>query len=227
MDKEQNLKVKKIKKMIILLFIVFLILLTVIIIIYNNPTDRNLRYIYNTKKVGTIDIMPTNVEKLFVEYRGKLNARSIYKAMDVFTNKLVPKYFLEIRELKKEDISKYFKENYKIIEKELGIKEEEKFYSFCENLKKNLKGEDITLTSYTVYPENIKKFSTHTDYIIIVKYNNTQKIAFKLSIQHNFDKEKTPIYYEACIDEKILEYEYIPNDYQTPNEINPTGRVTK
>lgn len=227
MAKKQSLKAKKIKKIIILLFVFLLALLIGVVVVYNNPTDKKIRYIYNTEKVGTIDIMPTNVDKLFVNYKGKVPSRSVYKAMDVFVNQLVPKYVLATKNLSKDKISNYFKENHRNIEKELGITEEEKFVSFCDNLNKNLKNNELTLSSYTINPNSVKKFSARTEYVIIVKYNDNQKIAFKLSLQNKVKEEKTPIYYEACTDEIMLEYEYIPNEYETPEEIKPTGRVVE
>ncbi len=218
-------KIQNLKKVIVLLIVIAIILMILALVIYNNPTDRKLRYIYNTKKVGTINIMPTNVNKIFTDYKFNIEQRSIYKAMDVFVNEYVEKYYLAIKDLNKEQISNYFNKNKSVIEKELGIISEEIFSKFAENLKNNLNGESFELVSYTISPESVKKTSRKLNYVIIVKYSNNQKIGFELTILNSVNKNKTPISYEACTDEEILSYEYVPNDYETPDDIEPIGRV--
>lgn len=224
MPKKKN-KIQDLKKIITLLIIIVIILIILALIIYNNPTDRNLRYIYNTKKVGTINIMPTNIDKIFEDYNSKTDQRSIYKSMDLFVNEYVEKYYIATKDLSKEQINSYFNKNKNVIEKELGITSEEIFNEFAENLKNNLKGENLELVSYTVNPKTVKKISSKINYVIIVEYSNNQKIGFKLTIQNNIDKNKTPIFYQACTDEESLSYEYTPNDYETPDDVEPIGRV--
>lgn len=225
MIRKVNNNIKNIKKIIIILFIILICLIIFMMLIYNNPTNKNLRYIYNSKKEGNIAIMPTNVDKLFVKYKGNIEQRSLYKTMYWFADELVEKYYLATNELSEDDINAYFNNNFKIIEKELGITENEKFCEFCENLRNNLNGSDIEITSYTIYPDSIKILTSYTKCSMVLKYNNTQKIAFYLFIQNSLNKNKTPIYYEACTDESVLSYEYIDNDYETPDSIEPTGKV--
>lgn len=225
--KKSKKEIQNVKKAIFVLLVICIALLIVTLIIYNNPTNKNLRYIYNAKKQGNIEIMPTNIDQLFVKYQGNIEQRSLYKAMYLFVDELVEKYYLKTKDMNNEEIRGYFKNNSETIEKELGIVEEEVFYEFCEDLKNNLDGENLELVSYTINPNSIKKLSSQTKCSIIVKYNNNQKIAFNLLIQRYLDESKTPIYYEACIDENILSYEYIENDYETPDSIEPTGKVIK
>ena len=79
MSKSKEKNIKNIRKAIIILVIMLIILLIALIILYNNPTDKTLRYIYNTKEEGNIDIMTTNVDKLFEVYSGNVNQRSLYR----------------------------------------------------------------------------------------------------------------------------------------------------
>lgn len=215
----------KIKKMLILLMILFVLLLTIIIVIYNNSIDRKLRYIYNDKKDGNIEIMPTNVDKVLASYKGDISQRSLYKELDYFANEVIEKYYLKTRDLDDGNLESYYNENQQTINKELGITEANKFSEFCKNLKDNLNGDTLKLTSYTFYPDDVEVGKTYTKCSLIINYNNNQKIAFYLYIQNTIDKTKTPIYYESCLDENILSYEYIENDYETPDSIEPTGKV--
>lgn len=226
MNRNKN-NTKNIKKLIILLALICIILLVLILVIYNNPTDKTLRYIYNTKEVGIIDIMPTNVDKLFSRYEGNNDQRSLYKSMDLFVNEFIQNYYLETKNLSKDDLKKYFNENSKKIKVELGITEEENFNSFCNNLKNTLNSDDLKLISYTINPISVKKYSSHIAGVMIVKYGNNQKIAFYLTIRNKIDESKSPITYAECTDEEMIKYEYIENDYETPETITPTGRVIK
>ena len=65
MSKNTESQKKKIKKVIMLLLFVVIILVCIAVVIYNSPINKKLRYIYNERKEGNIDIMPTNVDKLF------------------------------------------------------------------------------------------------------------------------------------------------------------------
>lgn len=214
---------KKIKTLITLMSIVVILLIICLIIVYNNPVDRKLRYLYNNKKVASIDIMPTNVDQII--YDGKVEMATIYKAMDLFVNELVQKYYLNTKDLNEEQTNNYFMKNKSTIEKELGIVEEKTFNEFCKNLKQYLKGNEIKLVSYTIVPGTSKRMSSHLNYAILVNYNDNQKIGFRLKVDKKLNKNKSPISYQACTDEDVLEYEYISNDYQTPENIAPTGRV--
>lgn len=225
MSKSKEKNIKNIRKAIIILVIMLIILLIALIILYNNPTDKTLRYIYNTKEEGNIDIMPTNVDKLFEVYSGNVNQRSLYKAMYCFATEYVEKYYLDTKNLSNDGIEEYFDSNSKSIEKELGISDKDKFNSFCENLKNNLSGDNLNLVSYTINPNYIKRTTSSTECSIVIKYDNNSKIAFYLSIQNELNENKTPIYYEACTDEEILSYEYTNNNYVTPDAVQSPGKV--
>lgn len=225
MIRKENNTSERIKKLVILMVIILGLLLIAVLAINNNPTNKNLRFIYNDNKDTNISVMPTNVDKLFVNYKGNVSQKSIYKSMDIFTTKLVEKYYSETNQLSIEEIEKYYNKNSTMIEKELGITDYNKFFNFCDNLKSNLKESNLNLISYTINPNTIKKINNQTIAVIIVNYENNDPIAFTLRIQNAVDKGKTPIYFEECIDEKIKSYEYKPNEYETPDLIEPTGRV--
>ena len=227
MSKNTESQKKKIKKVIMLLLFVVIILVCIAVVIYNSPINKKLRYIYNERKEGNIDIMPTNVDKLFEVYRGDVNQRSLYKAMDCFVNELIKKYYLATQNLNNDELDKYFNKNSTVIEKELGITDVDKFNAFCENLKKNLDEEFLNVVSYTINPNSVKSFNKYTRCSIIVNYENGKKIAFNLYIQNKTDKSKMPIYYEACVDENIISYNYINTDYETPKSAESTGKVAK
>lgn len=222
------MKKKRIILMIIILMFVILIYLLVNINSLNNknPKEKDLKYIYNTKVEGNINIMPTNVDKIFVKYKGNIDQRSIYKALDLFVNEFVEKYYNETKIFNDEnEINNYFNENKIIIEKELGINNEKDFNSFCGNLKENLNSDTLELLSYTMNPETIKNEDGCLNCVMLINYNNNQKVGFQISIKNTMDKEKTPIEYKACEDKEKLQYEYEKNDYETPKSIVPTGRV--
>lgn len=213
---------KKIKKYIILLFILLILLLAILIVIYNNPVDKKLRYIYNEKKTGDISVMPNNVVDLFTKYQGRINQRSIYKALYSFVDETLEKYYLQIKSLNNEEVKKYYNQNTKNIVKELGITEESEFIKFCETIK-NLQGTELSLQEYTINPTSLKNKKGYTECVLLIKYENNEPIGVYLNITNDKDINKTPINYKGGVEEKYLEYEYVPNDYtqviQSPGKV--------
>jgi len=215
---------KKIKKYIIILFILLMLLIISFIVLYNNPVDKNLRYIYNEKKAGDIAIMPNNASDLFIKYQGRINQRSIYKALYSFVNETLEKYYLETKSLNSEEIKKYYKNNTKNILKELGIEEESEFIKFWETVK-DLQGTELSLQEYTINPASLKNKKGYTECVILVKYENNKQIGIYLNIQNNKDVNKTPINYKGGVEVEYLEYEYVPNDYT--QIVQSPGKVVK
>lgn len=216
---------KNVLKLIFALLIILGLLLIIVLIINNNPVNKKLKFIYNDEKDANISIMPTNVDKLFVNYKGNINQKAIYKTMNLFTTELVEEYFLATNSLSNEELESYYNNNSVEIEKLLGITEKSKFIKFCNYLKENLKTNNLELLSYTINPKSVKRFNNQTNAVIIVNYESNNPIAFTIKIQNKEDKSKTPIYFEECVDENMKSYEYIPNDYETPDTIEPTGKV--
>lgn len=208
----QNTQTMKIKKIIIKLFIIMILLSSALIIILNNPIDKELRYIYSEKNNGDIKIMPTNVVSLFSEYRGKISQRSIYKSIYSFVTKTVEKYYIETKNLDDEMIKEYYSKNSKSIEKEIGISEESEFIKLAENLK-NLKVEELKLEEYTIHPNTVKNKNGYIECVLLVKYEKNEQIGFYLNVQNKINESKTPIVYKACVEEDILEYQYIKPEY--------------
>lgn len=215
---------KKVKKYIIMLFMLLILLLAILIVIYNNPVDKNLRYIYNEKKAGNISVMPNNVTDLFTKYQGRINQRSIYKGLYIFVNEILEKYYLETKSLSNEDVKKYYNQNIKNIGKEIGITQEDEFIKFYETIK-NLHGTELSLEEYTINPTTIKNKKGYTECVLLIKYQNNEQIGIYLNILNNKDINKTPINYKGGVEEKDLEYEYIPNDYT--QVVQSPGKVVK
>lgn len=215
---------KKVKKYIIMLFILLILLVAVLIVIYNNPIDRNLRYIYNTKKEGNISIMPNNAVDLFTKYQGRIEQRSIYKALYNFASETLEKYYLETKNLDNEQVKKYYNKNAKNIIKELGITEEAEFVKFWQTIK-NLQGTELSLEEYTVNPKSLKNKSGYTECVLLLTYKNNDKIGIYINIVNDKDINKTPINYKGGVEDEYLEYEYVANDYT--QVIQSPGKVVK
>lgn len=221
--KEHN----KILKIIILLFLVAVVIFSVILfILLRNSVDGKLNDIYNEDIIGEIEIMPLNVEILFTEYNGFTNQRSIYKSMNYFVTETIPKYYLEIKNLNQEEIKQYYNRNTQNIEKEIGITDENNFVKFAENIQK-LTGEELSLSKYVINPNSVSRYSTYTGGVILVTYENNEKIGFYMEILNDADQTKTPIIYKAETNEELLQYEYVESGYISPidEKIKPSGKV--
>ncbi len=224
MNKEGKRKLFKLtRNCLIIFFILLSILVTIYIVYINLPINRYLNYIYNENKENDIGKMPMDVSKLFVEYKGTVPQITIYKTMYSFVDKIIEKYYLETNNLNEEQLNEYYSKNRKNIEKEIGISELNQFIKFLEPIKK-LTGTELKLNNYTINSNTITRYATYTKFVLLVKYENNETIGFYLEILNSVDKEKTPINFRGEVEEKYLDYEYKPNDYQTP-DVPLNGKV--
>lgn len=225
-------KSKILKLMIVLLSIILIVILAVFILFFNNSTNKNLRYIYDTEVEGQIEKMPLNVVYAISEYKGSVNQRSIYKALYMLVDEMIPKYKNLLSEINEVGISNYFNKNKIEIAKELGITEENDFISFIGTIKE-LNGETLTLEEYTFHPEGTSKKTGYLQTILLIKYAGNEKIGLYVKLSNEVNEYSYPISVSGGIDKKYLDYEYGSEFVKTDengNEIKegtytPTGRV--
>lgn len=196
---------KKIKKMIIFLAVILCILIGIILII--NFINRDLNYIYNENVEGDIEVTPLNVSYFFSQYKGDVEQRTLYKALDLYINEKIEKYYNEIDKINQSGIENYYNKNSKNIFKELGIEDFTQFTSFIDEIKK-LKGSSFELDKYTFYPEGIKKHNEYTEGIILVEYKGNEKIAFHIRVLNSNNQKRTPITLIGGVEQDYYEYEY-------------------
>lgn len=208
----QSNKSKIIRGFIIALFIVLIVFIIIYITIINLPINRRLRLIYNENKEGNIEIMPTNVTELFMNYEGNINQRSIYKAMYLFADEIVKSYYDKLKNLDDIQVNEYFSKNYNDIKRELRISNENDFLQFSKMIKR-LKNENINLQSYTINPETISTEQDGIKFVLIINYENNSKIGFWLKIYNSSSDNEFPIKFDGNVEEKLLEYEYIKPEY--------------
>lgn len=224
---------KTVKSIIIFLMIILVILLVIFGMFYFNPSNRKLRYIYNTKIEGNIDMMPLNVSYAISDYKGGINQRSIYKALYMLVDEIIPKYHNLVGEINTIGASEYFKNNKTTISKELGITEEKDFISFIDEIK-DLQGNDLVLEEYTFHPEGVSKKQKYLENILLIKYENNNKIALYIKIPKKENKEIFAIICSGGVNQKYLEYEYgsefvddESNELKKPENFVSSGRVIK
>ena len=173
---------KTVKSIIIFLTIILLILLIILGMFYFNPTNKKLRYIYDTKKEGTIEMMPLNVAYALSDYKGKIPQRSIYKALYMLVSETIPNYYGLLGEINAVGPSEYFKNNKLTISKELGITEESDFISFINEISK-LNGNNLVLKEYTFHPDAVSRKQKYLQNILLISYENNDS---KRGKQANF-----------------------------------------
>lgn len=214
----------KIRKLIILLAIVVVVIIIAVLILLTNSTENRLRYIYNEKNEGNIELMPLNVSPLFVEYTGRVNQRSIYKAMYLLVDDVIQEYYKDFKGNFNEDyLSKYYDKNTEKVRKDLGIIEKDEFIKFATCLK-DLQSDKLKLEEYIIVPDSITKTAKGVKFVLIIKYEGNSKIALNLEILNNEQTTKTPINCFGGVEEKYLDYEYEKN---TTNEVEIEGRPGK
>ena len=101
-------KSKIIRNYIIALFVLLILFVIGYLIVINLPVNKRLRLIYNENKEGNIEIMPTNVTELFMDYEGSINQRSIYKAMYLFADEIVKSYDDKLKDYDDAQVKEYF-----------------------------------------------------------------------------------------------------------------------
>ena len=107
-------------------------------IVINLPVNKRLRLIYNENKEGNIEIMPTNVTELFMDYEGSINQRSIYKAMYLFADEIVKSYYDKLKDYDDAQVKEYFSKNYNDIQRELSSSDNEFPIKFDGNVEEEL-----------------------------------------------------------------------------------------
>ena len=128
-------KSKIIRNFIIALFVLLILFVIGYLIVINLPVNKRLRLIYNENKEGNIEIMPTNVTELFMDYEGSINQRSIYKAMYLFADEIVKSYYDKLKDYDDAQVKEYFSKNYNDIQRELRISDENEFISLTDIAK--------------------------------------------------------------------------------------------
>ncbi len=221
-----KINMKLLRKIILILAVIILIGIGMMLMLLNDPVENRINYIYNDKE-GTIPQMPLNVSPLFMEYSGRLEERTIYKAMSVFVNDIVQDYYLKFKgDFAQERIEKYFDSNKKDIEKELGIDDKKVFVEFISTLK-NLKGDTLKLKQYIIIPESITQITRATKLVLAVDYEENDRVLFELNILNSSADDRTPINYKATT-EDYMTYELpgstISNDIEP---ISTPGKVMK
>lgn len=209
----ENLKIdaNKVRKLIVLLGLVILVIISVILVLLMNPTDNRLKYIYDESQEGNIEIMPLNVSPLFVEYTGRVNQRSIYKAMYLLVNNVVQEYYNEFKGNFNDDtIGKYFDRNTEKIRQDLGITDKAEFIKVI-NVFKNLNGDKLELEEYIIVPDSFDRTTKGLEFVLLIKYKDNSRIALTLEVLNAKQSTKTPINCSADVDGKYLDYEYEKN----------------
>ena len=187
--------------------IILIFLLILLIVFYNKPDEKNLRYIYNENVEGTIDMMPLNVSYALSDYKGNVDQRSIYKALYMLVKDIIPDYYNKLSSIQSEGIEKYFSKNKNNIKKELGITEVSDFKSFIETIK-NLQGNTLVLKEYTFHPDAVKKTSEYLENILLIKYENNEKIGIYVKIYNEKDEKGFAIECSGGVSDSYLDYEY-------------------
>lgn len=220
-------KTKVLKLIIVCLAIILVALIAIFTLLFNNSTNKNLRYIYNTDIEGQIEKMPLNVMYSISEYKGSINQRSIYKALYILVDETIPKYHSLMSEINEKGVSEYFNANKITIAKELGITEENDFITFIGAIK-DLKGEELTLEEYTFHPEGTAKKSGKLQTILLIKYANNEKIGLYTGIYNKQNENAYPVCVAGGVDKKYLDYEYGSEFIKTDEdgEVIPEGTYT-
>lgn len=211
-ESKKSNKSKIIRNYIIALFVLLILVVIGYLIVINLPVNKRLRLIYNENKEGNIEIMPTNVTELFMDYEGSINQRSIYKAMYLFADEIVKSYYDKLKDYDDAQVKEYFSKNYNDIQRELRISDENEFISFSKMIKK-LNNENIILQSYTINPETVKTEKDGVKFVLIINYENNPKIGFWLKIYNSSSDNEFPIKFDGNVEEELLDYEYIKPEY--------------
>lgn len=221
-----KVNIKVLRRIILILAIVILIGIGIMLVLLNDPVENRLNYIYNDKE-GTINQMPLNVSPLFIEYNGRIEQRTVYKAMYVFVNDIIQDYYLKFKnDFSKEKIEKYYDNNKVDIEQELGITEKQEFVEFI-NVLKNLKGDNLKLKQYIIIPESITQITRATKFILAVDYEENDRVLFELNLLNTSPATNTPIIYKATT-EDYMNYEVETTVIDSEIEpISTPGKVIK
>ena len=194
----------KFKNIIFLLFVVLFLVIGIFLLL-NNSLEKKIAKIYESG-CENVKIMPDNVNEI-PTFTSKLSYENIYNSMYFFLTDSVKYYYNKTQKLSASEIYSYFDKNAKRIEKELRIENKEDFLDFAENLKK-LNNNKLKLVSYTINPKTVKQNVFGVEFILIVKYENNEKIGFNVTICKDVDNKKSPIMYKTCYDDSDLDYEF-------------------
>lgn len=123
-----------------------------------------------------------------------------------FFDNSVNKYYKLTKNFDDVHIEKYFEKKSKKIEQELGITEKYDFIEFIKNIQK-LDSQKLKIEEYIIVPNTVSINKNYLKLSIKAKYQDNKPIGFNLTIYNNPDETKSPIKYEACMDDQVLFYE--------------------
>ena len=101
-------------------------------------------YINNDKKINSGTETVGNISEVFSLYEGDMNSIVLDKSAYNFAVNLIPEYY------KIQDVTEYYNQNKKIIERYIGITNFDDFYKLVEKIKK-LNGNNLKLEKYMIW----------------------------------------------------------------------------
>lgn len=186
---------RKILRIIILILIIMLAIIALFFLSSDGQTYLIVNYINNDKKINSGTETVGNISEVFSLYEGDMNSIVLDKSAYNFAVNLIPEYY------KIQDVTEYYNQNKKIIERYIGITNFDDFYKLVEKIKK-LNGNNLKLEKYMIYEKSTTKNIDTITTVLAIQYENNDKILFKLEILNNIEKNKVPIKYNAEVDDK-------------------------
>lgn len=198
------------KKLIYIFIFLIFIMIGVFYVLMHSPYNEALKKIDEINNLPDVqeDTHTIDIYKLIKVYDGELSTKMINKTYENLATNIIPRYYKKCKDLEKNKIEKYYKNNKKTIKVELGIEDQEDFVNFITYLKNVINNEEnLKLKSTRIVGESVKNRTKYTEVYIEINYEKDIKIVLNSHISKKKTKDITPITYSVNVNSDILEEE--------------------
>lgn len=209
---------KKIKILIIICAIL-LVGVSVVYILLNPNTEAYIE-LYDIKISNEMDdemVLPKGLYKLGAVYAGELSTEIICKSYNNLATNVIPKYYMNCKNLNNDEIKEFYEKNDKVIYTELGYENFNQFLNLMQVLK-TLTGEELVFESYELEGLSLEEKEDSFSMYLKIKYKNNDEIVLNSYVQKKLNKKCTSILLTTDVDLEQLE----KKEQEINNTVNNT-----
>lgn len=190
-----------IRRIIKISLIVLIILLVITTFYYIKNKDKiitldNLTYINNDTEWESGTVFPEGISALGRAYTGEMTVKDITKSMLYFSNSVIPRYYINLKNASDDEIRKYYEKNKELIYIDIGINELEDFIEIIKVIQK-FKTENLNLESYRIDIDTIRTQNANVFSTLYLKYEGNDEINFTTKVEYYKKEDHSTVIYKA------------------------------
>lgn len=222
-----NKKTKRnIFKIAFLLVIIILVVLLVSLLDPKNIAEKRLKSINDESFVSGKSIFPKNLYYALENYTGGIDATTVAKDFENYTQIVIPMYHKKFKNMTTEEIEKYYNKNTKLIFKESGIQNIDEFKNIVFEIAK-LDGRKLEYTYSEIIEGTINYNNNQSTGCIKIVYNDSEELYLNFKVLNDNFSYEHPVKLMTGVNIQEVKKQEEINSKKTNVEVNQTGKVMK